>query len=261
MDSNDKTKKHALVTGASSGIGRELSKLLAADGYDLVLVARRLERLQKLADEFRSRHGTQTLCLKEDLADPESISRIRQATDAAGVQVDVLVNDAGFGHVGKFAEIADERTSGEIAVNILALTRLTRAYLPGMISRGSGSILNVASVAGYLAGPWMAVYHATKAYVISFSEALSQETHGTGVSVTCLCPGRTRTEFFNRAYDGNEPRGGGWMDAQTVAKIGYKAMLRRHRIVNAGWGNAFVAGLIRCTPHWLLLRVMARYSR
>ena len=185
----------ALITGASSGIGLELAKLFARDGYELVLVARRVERLEELGRELTQRHGVRCHTISVDLAQPDAAAEIVRRLEGAGPAVDVLVNNAGFGVLGPLATTEPETAGRMIRVNIEALTQLTRALLPGMLARRRGRILNVASTAGFAPGPLMAVYYATKAYVISFSEALAEELRGTGVTVTVLCPGPTRTEF------------------------------------------------------------------
>ena len=179
-----------LVTGASSGIGRELAKCFAADGCRLILLARRRQALQALADELRRAHQTQSEVLTADLSQPDTPSRVFRHTEANGTKVDVLVNNAGFGAQGHFAELPVEQQLGMLRVNISAVTHLTRLFLPGMIERHRGGILNVASTAGFQPGPRMAVYFATKAYVVSFSEAIAEELAGMGVTVTASLPRR-----------------------------------------------------------------------
>lgn len=250
-------KPFALVTGASSGIGRELARVLAREGYDLAIVARRTSRLRQLADELRQRYGTETICLTYDLLDKGSPQGILRDLETAGhLDIDVLVNDAGFGKYGNFAPMAWEDIAGQVKVNVLALLRLTRLVLPGMLQRRRGRILNVASLAGNLPGPGMAIYYATKAFVLSFSEALSEETQGTGVTITALSPGLTHTEFHQVA--GQHGARWGWMDADRVAEIGYRSMVRGRRVVNAGWWNALAAFVIRFVPHGVLLRSVRR---
>ena len=182
----------ALVTGASSGIGWELAKLFAADKSNLVLVARSREKLHELAADLREAHGVEVRVVAMDLADPNSPPAIFGLLAAEGVTVDVLVNNAGFGAVGSVADLPLERQMEMIQVNLTALTHLTRLFLPGMIQRRSGGILNVASTAAFQPGPYMAVYYATKAYVLSFTEAVAEEVLGTGIRVTCLAPALRR---------------------------------------------------------------------
>lgn len=241
----------ALVTGASSGIGRALARVLAREGYDLVVAARRFARLTALAHELRAAYGTSVLPVQADLRDPASPSRIMDEIGRAGLTVDVLVNDAGLGRASSFAEMPQEDIDAQLAVNAVALTRLTRLVLPGMLERRKGRILNVASLASYLPGPGMAIYYATKAFVLSLSEALWEETRGTGVTVTAMCPGFTRTEFHEQAHQSVGRFG--WMSAEAVAEIGYRAMLRGSRVVNAGALNALIAWIVRFVPHRFLL--------
>ncbi|HLN57107.1 MAG TPA: SDR family oxidoreductase, partial [Thermoanaerobaculia bacterium] len=190
---------NALVTGASSGIGKELARLIAADGYDLVLVARRQERLEELARELSVAHGVSARVIAADLADPDSPKRIVEELEAERIAVDVLVNNAGFGIYGRLWNSDITRQLEIIQVNVVALTDLTGRLLPGMVSRKRGRIVNVASTAAFQPGPYQAVYYATKAYVLSFSEAIAEELKGTGVTVTALCPGPTTTEFQEAA--------------------------------------------------------------
>src|SRR5277367_149242 len=191
--------KTALITGASFGIGLELARIFAREGYSLVLVARTADRLRQLASELEKNHGTRSLILAVDLTDPGASAYVLDQTTRADLQVDVLVNNAGFGQYGLFAENDLEECLRQIQLNITTLTHLTRLYLPAMIERKTGGILNVASTAAFQPGPLMAVYFATKAYVLHFSEALANELHGKGVTVSCLCPGPTATEFQERA--------------------------------------------------------------
>ena len=184
-------KQTALITGASSGLGREFARLFAAAGYDIVLVARRRQELDALAAELPPRHGIRARVLVEDLADPMAPSRIFDHLKSEDVQISMLVNNAGFGEKGSFAMLGEKRQMDMLQVNIAALTHLTRLFLPGMLGRRQGRILNVASTAAFLPGPNMAVYFATKAFVLSFSEAIAEEVRGGGVTVTCLCPGPT----------------------------------------------------------------------
>lgn len=228
-----------------------MARVLAANGYDLVIVARRIERLTAVADELKQQHGTTVWPLKIDLRQPDAAERIMHEVQNAGLTIDVLVNDAGLGRAGSFADLAWEDSEDQITVNLVALTKLTRLVLPGMLARRQGKILNVGSIAGYLPGPGMAVYYATKAFVVSFSEALWQETKGSGVTVTCLCPGLTHTEFHEQAHQAVGHVG--WMSSQAVAAIGYRAMMKGRRVVNAGPLNTLIAWLVRFLPHRLLL--------
>jgi len=189
----------ALITGATSGIGLELASLAAQDRHDLVLVARQRERLESVGRGLAEEYGVRVSVLPKDLSDPSTPPQIGRDLAARGIAVDVLVNNAGFGVYGLFAETEIDRELEMIQVNVVALTHLTKLILAGMLARRLGRILNVASTAAFQPGPLMAVYYATKAYVLSFSEALANETAGTGVTVTTLCPGPTPTGFAERA--------------------------------------------------------------
>src|SRR5436305_5383980 len=191
-------RQTALITGASGGIGLELARLFAAGGYDLVLVARSAGRLEGLAGELGSRHGVAARVMAKDLAAPESPEEVFRELEAAGVAVDVLVNNAGFGTFGPFAETDLGKELEELQLNVVTLTDLTMIFLLGMLALKRGGVLNVASTAGFQPGPLMAVYYATKAYVLSFSEALAEELGGTGVTVSVHYPAPTETEFQQR---------------------------------------------------------------
>lgn len=239
----------AVVTGASSGIGLELAKLLAADQHDLVLVARREAELRALADALSRAHKIRTHVVAADLADPAGSDRVAQAVSGARLEVDILINNAGFGTNGSFAKQPLKRQLEMIQVNITALTALTHAFLPGMIDRQSGRIMHVASTAAFQPGPRMAVYYATKAYVLSVSVALSVELEGSGVTVTAVCPGPTTTGFQEVAGM-KESRliQMGTMTAESVAGAGYRGMLAGRPIVIPGFRNAVGAFATRAVP-------------
>src|SRR5580704_272179 len=216
----------ALITGASGGIGEELARIFAAHKHDLVLVARTEDKLQSLSAELSRAHGIQSRVLAADLSDPAAPPRLFQALQDQRVTIDALVNNAGFGMRGAYAEVDYEIEARMIQLNVAAVAHLTRLFLPGMLERRSGKILNVASTAAFVPGPFMAVYYASKAFVLSFSEALSNEVQGTGVSVTVLCPGATRTEFAQAAgIADSELFRGPVMGGAEVAQIGYDAMM------------------------------------
>lgn len=246
-------RKLALVTGASGGLGAEFAALLAADGYDLAIVARSGDKLEDLAARLRAQHGVEVTPIVQDLGIPGAAD----AVVARVPQCDVLVNNAGFASNGRFDRIDPARVREELLLDVVTLTELTRAYLPGMIERGGGRVLNIASTAGFVPGPFMAVYYASKAYVISFSEALWEELRGTGVSVTCLCPGATATGFADRAQMqgtmlfSRSPIA----DATVVARAGYRAMLRGKRMEIPGLSNKLIAASPHVSPRGLLLRV------
>ncbi len=247
----------ALITGASGGIGEELAKIFAANGFHLVLIARSEEKLRQLAGTL----NTKVLVLPEDLADPDAPARIVEKLNEQSIEIEVLVNNAAFGARGAFAEI-DPRIATEIVqVNIAALTLLTRLLLPPMIRRGHGRLLNVASTAAYVPGPFMAEYYASKAYVLSLTEALSNELKGTGVTATALCPGPTRTGFDARAGATNTKLfRGEVMDAARVAREGFEGLMQGKRVIIPGIKNRWPIRLSRIVPRNLLARVTRRLN-
>lgn len=247
----------ALITGASSGIGWELAKLLAADGCRLVLVARRTDRLQQLAAELARDHRTECLVIPLDLTQPDAPAQLVAAVAERGWDVDILVNNAGFGQLGRFAEISRERQLDMIQLNIKTLVDLTHRFLPGMQARRRGRVLNVGSTASFQPGPNCAVYYATKAFVLSFSEAISEEAQGTGVTVTCLCPGPTRTEFGEESDMHSTPvfRFNA-MSVEAVAKAGHRGLRRGARLVMPGLKNNLLSFSVRLTPRPVILKVM-----
>jgi hypothetical protein len=252
----------ALITGASGGIGEELARLFAAHRYDLVLVARTEPRLQSLSDELARAHGIQARVLAADLADPGAPARIFDTLQLQGVSIDVLVNNAGFGARGAYAEIDYAVEARMIQVNVTALAHLTRLFLPGMLARRSGKVLNVASTAAYVPGPFMAVYYASKAFVLSFSEALAEETHGTGVTVTALIPGPTETGFAATAGNQDTPlfRAGAVMRAAAVARVGFDALMAGKRVAIAGFSNKLTVLSTRLAPRSMLARITRKLN-
>ena len=240
----------ALITGASAGLGYEFAHLFARDKYNLVLVARSGPKLAELADQLRQQHGISVTTIPLDLGLPQASQTLFEETQRGGIHVDILVNNAGYGMSGKFAEIPLAESYGQIQLNVTALALLTRLYLEPMLERRSGKIMNVASTAAFQPGPLMAVYYATKAYVLSFSEAIADELRNTGVTVTCFCPGATLTEFQKRAQTENSrllqqlsP-----MDAETVAEMGYRALMEGKTLAIAGFRNWLVAESVRFAP-------------
>ncbi len=251
-----------LITGASSGIGLELAKRFAADKCNLILVARSQDKLDSLAAAMRQEHGIQVLVLAKDLANPAAPQEIFDQLTAQGIIVDVVVNNAGFGSVGTVAELPIDRQLDMVQVNVVALMLLARLFLPGMIQRGRGGVLNVGSTAGFQPGPGMAVYYATKAFVLSFTEALAEELAGTGVGATCLAPGPTETGFGADSGMGETLIFKlGMMDAATVARIGYRAYRRRKPLVISGWTNRIGAFLVRLAPRALVRKVVIRLQK
>lgn len=248
-----------LVTGASSGIGRELAERFAADGDDLVLLARSEDRLRELGTELQSTYGVSVTVVVKDLAEPAAPRETVAALDDRGIEIDVLVNNAGFGTHGPFVESDPERTLDEIQVNVAAPTDLARRLLPGMVERGTGGVLNVASTAAFQPGPNMAVYYATKAYLLSLSEALTEELDRSGVTVTALCPGPTATGFQSRAdMEGTRLLERGVMDAATVARAGYRGFQRGDAIVVPGLRNRLGTLAVRLVPRSVARRVTKR---
>lgn len=252
-------KPTALVTGASSGIGWALAELLAEAGYDLVLVARQERRLEDLAASLEQRWQARSLVVVADLSRPESPRLVADRVQAEGLRVEVLVNNAGFGGLGPFAAQDLDRALSMIQVNVTSLTALTRLFLPGMLERRCGRILNVSSTASFQPGPLMAVYYATKAYVESFTEALAEELTGTGVTVTSLAPGPTETGFQAAAGAESAPLFRGSMPgAMSVARAGFDAMMRGRRLVVPGLRNKILAQVYRFVPRRVLTAVVRR---
>jgi uncharacterized protein len=251
-----------LITGASSGIGRELAKCFARDGSRLALVARSGGALQTLADELRKLHKVDARVFTVDLARPDAPAQVLDHLQTAGFKADILVNNAGFGAQGRFAELPLERQIQMLQVNVTTLTHLTRLLLPGIIERQRGGVLNVASTAAFQAGPNMAVYYASKAFVLSFSEALAEEVSGTGVSVTALCPGPTHTGFFTAAgMRTSRLFNMGAMSAEAVARIGHDAFRRKQVVAIAGFRNQLMAFLVRLAPRAVARKIAGSWNQ
>jgi uncharacterized protein len=255
------TRPVALITGASSGIGEELAKVMARGGFDLVAVARREAELNRLAGELRERHGTTVTVLAVDLASPGAGGDLERRVAATGLEIEVLVNCAGFGGTGAFADSDPDRVMRMLAVNVVALTDLTRRFLPAMTARGSGRVMNVASTAAFQPGPFMAVYYASKAYVLSFTEALAEELSGTGVTATALCPGVVITGF--QAASGVDPhshlvRSAAVKTVEEVAAAGYQAMMRGKRVEIPGTLNKVGVQSLRIAPRRAVVGVVRR---
>lgn len=247
----------ALITGATSGIGRELTKLFAADNYDLILVARNKEELVDFAKELQSHHDIFIKVIAQDLSKPTAAKEVFKELEKESLSVDILVNNAGFGSAGNFWEIEYETDFDEIQLNVMTLTMLTKLLLPSMIKQKSGKILNLASIAAFFPGPLMAVYYATKAYVLSFSEALREELRGTGISVTVLAPPPLNTGFAKRAHVRNPSSfDHAKMTAQQVAKIGYDGMMMGKDLVVPGLFNKLKALASRLVPYTLSASVI-----
>jgi short-subunit dehydrogenase len=250
-----------LITGASAGIGVELARVFAAHGHDLVLVARREDRLKALADEIAASGRPRPTVLAADLERRDAVALLAAQLASRGLEPAIVVNNAGFGLSGAAALLDRNEQLGMVDLNVRALTELSLAFVDSL-ARHRGGILNVASIAAFLPGPGMAVYYASKAYVLSFTEALHRELSGRGVRVTALCPGPVPTEFqarsgmrVDRAQRQLE------LPADRVAQIGYDGFMRGKRVVIAGAGNRLVVFLMRFIPHALLLRVVDQRMR
>lgn len=257
-----RTQKTALVTGASAGLGRELARLFAKDGHDLVLVARRRDRLEELAKELETSSGVRATVIVADLGDRSSPAAIADEVRGKGIAVEFLVNNAGFGTCGAFVHSDLSRELEMVEVNVRALMQLTRLFLPDMLAQGSGRILNVSSVAGFVPGPYMATYYASKAFVLSFTEALAAELSRSGVTVTAACPGPTETEFGavagnmkTKLFEGNVAQ------ALPVARYAYRAMMAGRVVAVPGFMNKAIAWSVRVSPRATLRSIVAGLNR
>jgi uncharacterized protein len=248
----------ALITGASAGLGREFARLAARDGHDVVLVARRKDRLLELAKELESAHAVRSTVIDADLADYRAPQGVFDHVKAAGLSIDILINNAGFGSHGNFVDADLAREAEMVDVNIRALMALTHLFVPPMLARKSGRVLNVASLAGFVPGPKMATYYASKAFVLSFTEALAMELRGTGVTVTASCPGPVATEFgaVAKSERTNLFRGGP-ADAVSVATHAYRAMLAGKVVAIPGFKNKLTALSIRLGSRAIVRRMTA----
>jgi uncharacterized protein len=250
--------KTALITGASSGIGLELAHQFAKDKINLILVARSQGKLQELANTLATQNGIQVHVLAKDLSNYNTAKEITEWAAQNNIAIDYLVNNAGFGDFGMFAESDWSKQEQMIQLNITALTYLTHLLLPGMVQRGFGRVLNVASTAAFQPGPTMSVYYATKAYVLHFSEAIANELEGTGVTVTALCPGATESGFQQAAAmeESKLVKGKKLPTSAEVAAYGYKAMNKGKKVAIHGVMNYLLANSIRFTPRNLVLKIV-----
>jgi short-subunit dehydrogenase len=244
----------ALITGASAGIGLELARSFAVRNFNLVLTARNEGRLNEVADELRSAQKVDVLVVPNDLARPQAPAEIFDAV--RGTPISVLVNNAGFGTHGPFAQTELGVQKQMLEVNIAAVVELTHRFLPPMLERGHGRILNVASTAAFQPGPTVNIYYASKAFVFSFSYAIAVELAGTGVTVTTLCPGMTRTEFFQRAH--MQPRNWAMMEPRAVAEAGFRGLMKGKRVVIPGLLNQISSFLAKRMPPRLTSAVVRR---
>jgi len=243
-----------LITGASGGIGYELAKLFARDHHNLVLVARSADKLAQVAAELQA-HGVTVKTIPLDLGTPPAPKFLFGQLE--GTPIDILISNAGYGAYGEFAQMPEEEILGQINLNITALTQLTRLFLPLMLQRRAGRIMNVASTAAFQPGPLMAVYYASKAYVLSFSEAIANELRNSGVTVTCFCPGATHTGFAKRAGTENSRlfKQLGAMNAEKVARDGYRALMQGRPVAISGAHNWVVAQSVRFAPRKMVTAV------
>jgi short-subunit dehydrogenase len=248
----------ALITGASTGIGVDLAECFAKNGYDLILAARSEAALKDVATRLADKHQVKATAIALDLGAQGAGRRLADAIGAQGLNVDVLVNNAGYGTAGAFEGSDEADQLGMIDLNVRALTELTHIYWPRMLANKRGGVLNVASTAAFQPGPLMAVYYASKAYVMSLSEALWREAQGTGVHVSCLCPGPTASKFRERAGTGKTrlAKLGTPMSAQSVARMGYRAFQNNRRVIVTGLRNKMLAGLGPFLPRKSLLNTV-----
>lgn len=262
MAKQEGARRVALVTGASSGIGEEIAKRLALEGFDLVLAARREDRLKGLAEQIEREHRARAHVVRADLSSLEGARQLVSDVAALGLSLDALVNNAGFGIHGNLAEASIERTLEMVQLNVVALTYLTQHYVKEMVGRGRGHILQIASIGAFQPSPYYAVYSATKAYVLSMSEALHHELRGTGVSCTTSCPGLTATEFHQVA-DHEKPdwMSGLTMSASEVARISVGAMLRGDRVTVPGASNWLTSVVAQLLPKSVILPLAAASMR
>jgi hypothetical protein len=247
----------ALITGASSGIGRLLAQQFAADRHDLVVVARKSDALDALVRETTQAFGVNAKAMTVDLARPAAARHIHDELSRAGIAIDVVVNNAGFGLQGAVAELPLDRQLEMIHVNVTALTELTRLFLPAMVERRRGGVLNVGSTAGFQPGPFMAVYYATKAYVVAFTEALAEELAGSGLRISCLAPGPTATGFAEEAQmTGTRLFRLGTMNAADVARIGYEGWKSGKILVVPGITNRLGIAMVRISPRPVVRKLL-----
>jgi len=254
--------KTALITGASSGIGLEFAHTFAANNNHLILVARSKDKLQELANELKRKHNVEVKVIVADLSEMSEVQKVYDTCEKEGIIIDYLVNNAGFGTFSPFAETSWDLTGKMIDLNVKALTKLCNLFIPGMVARKSGKILNVASTAAFQPGPNMAVYFATKSFVLFLSEALYSELKGTGVSITCLCPGPTESGFITAAAmeKSNLFNNKKIPTSAEVAEFGYKAMMDNEMTVIHGLLNKITAAAIRFAPRKLVLEIARKVT-
>lgn len=252
-----KNGKVVLITGASSGIGYELSRVFAANNYNLILVARNKNKLIEISDELIKEYGCSVITIQKDLSIKNSAVELYNEVIDQGIDVNVLVNNAGIGSCGLFHEINLNKDIEMISLNIEALTVLTKLFAKRMVELGTGRILNVASTGAYEPGPYIATYYATKAYVLSFSEAIANELKGFGVMVSTLCPGATITNF-SRSAGKSDVKGA--MSPKTVAEIAYKELMKNKRIIIPGIANRIAILMAKLLPRKVSADIVGKYQ-
>lgn len=250
-------KKTALITGASNGIGLELAKVYAKNGDNLVLVARNINKLNEIKSELENQFKVDIFCIGKDLTLPQSAKEIYDEVSYKGIKIEYLVNNAGFGDFGMFADAEWKKTEEMINLNIKTLTYFTKLFVKDMMKNGSGKIMNVASTAAFQSGPTMAVYYATKAYVLSFSEAIDNELRPFGITVTALCPGATESGFQDAAAmrESKLVKGKKLPTSKEVAEYGYRAMMKGKVVAIHGFKNKILALSVRFSPRFLIVRM------
>lgn len=253
-------KGNVLITGASQGIGLEIAKVFAREGYNLILVARDKPKLSQIARELHENFKVQVTIIRKDLSHPNSCQELYTLVKKQNLSVEILVNNAGFGTFGEFAKTELDKEESMIDLNVKSLTSLTKLFLSDMLKRKHGKILNVASIAAFQPGPFMAVYFATKAYVLSLSEALSEELKGSGVTISALCPGPTASQFQERA--GMQKAGlfknRNIMSSEEVAEIAYSGLMNEKRVIIPGFRNKISAFFGRILPRNFILKVVRK---
>ena len=255
--------EYALITGASNGIGLELARTAASNNYNLILLARNAEKMMQLRAELEELYPIKVLAVGCDLTDPDAVEKVAALLQTRGIVPEILINNAGFGMYGPFEKIGTDTEENMIQLNITSLTDLTKVMYRQMRSRGSGKILNVSSIAGFMPGPCMSVYHATKAYVLSFTEALAVEAKGSGVTVTALCPGPTETNFENRASAGAGisafKKFGKLPTAAKVAQYGWKSMMKGKTVAIHGKQNRRMVFFSRFLPRETVANLTGKF--
>lgn len=251
-------EKYVLITGASSGIGYEFAKIFARENYNLILTARSEEKLDKLRNEILSMNKVSIVTIGKDLSNPTAAEEIYKEVSEKKLEIDILVNNAGFGTYGKFIDANPEKEIDMINLNIISLVKLTHLFLQDMKKMGKGKILNIASTAAFQPGPLMAVYYATKSFVLHFSEAIDEELLGSGITITTLCPGPTESGFQEAAQitQSKLVKGRKLPTSKEVAEFGYRKLMKGKRVAIHGKLNFIIANLIRFTPRNLVTKVV-----